>query len=469
MRRVIIAELRDSWSAWLGVSLGFVMTGFAFTLAALVLQSGLGAAGVIPAEEATVYASQAGTNLVLTAVVGLSVVAASTALVIDSRRGAVARLALAGATPGNVVTAILTQLTVVALASAVVGDLLAVALLRPTLDYLQAGRGADTAGIPVPGVVEPGTVVGVNLVWILVVLIGGYRQARRGSHIPPVEALRQAQGLPVRRSGAVGRVVRVMIALAIIAGMFAAVPLLTANENSETFSQIMQLNMFGLVIVGWLFAELMPWVVRPVTAGWTRLVPTGGSPTWTIARATVLARSQRLAQSATPVMFTVGLGFGVLTLPASYNAIFAASGIDVTLEHVGAETFLALLGLALLVALCGSVGSLFMMSRQREAELALLGVSGATPRQRVATATLEAVIITGTASLLGLVMVGVSVAHLAWATPMTRQTFALDVPVGALAVAVLVAGGITVAATVLPTLRTLGAPEPKVIARLVAE
>lgn len=31
MTRVIVAELRDSWSAWLGVCLGFIMTGFGLT------------------------------------------------------------------------------------------------------------------------------------------------------------------------------------------------------------------------------------------------------------------------------------------------------------------------------------------------------------------------------------------------------------------------------------------------------
>ncbi|MGC3955458.1 MAG: hypothetical protein QM804_14620 [Propionicimonas sp.] len=469
MRRVIGAELRDSWSAWLGVSLGFVMTGFSLALAALVLHSAVAAAGVVPENALSAYSFISGTNLVLATVVGLSVVGSSTSLVVDSRRGALARLALAGAAPGTVVGTVLSQLAAVAVASALVADLLAVAALRPALHYLLIERAADGGGIAVPPVAQPGTLVVVNLAWLLVVLLGGWRQARRASRIPPVEALRQAQGSETVRRRGVGRWFRAGFAGLLLIGMFAVVPVLAANRDSETFTQIMQLNLLGLVVVGWLLAELMPVIVRPLTAFWTAAIPASVSPSWWVARATVLARAERLARSTTPVMFTIGLGFGVLGLPATYNAIFAAAGFDVQLEHVGADTFLVNLGLALGIALCGSVGSLFMMSKQRDAELALLGIAGATPAQRNSAAVLEAVIVTGTAAVLGLVMVGFSFAYLAYATPATGLPFALDVPLLPFAVALLVTGGITVAATALPTLAARRLPEPRVVARLIAE
>lgn len=469
MRRIVLAELRDSWAAWLGVSLGFVMTGFSVALSALIVRSALAAGGtVVPEPEALTYAFIGGINLVLCVVVGLSVVATGTGLVVDSRRGAVARLALSGATPVGVVVTILSQLTAVALASALVGNLLAAVALGPALLYLMAERGSDSAGIAVPPVVDPGVLLAVDALWVLVALAGGYRQASRASRIPPVEALRQAQGLAGRRPRAVGRGIRAAVALLFIAGMFAAVPLLAQTRTKETFSQVMQLNLLTLVVVGWLLAELMPALVRPLTATWTRLVPTR-DPIWGIARATVAARAERLAGSVTPVMFTIGLTFGVLGLPATYNAIFAAAGIDVRLEHVGAATFLADLGLALLIALCGSVGSLFMMSRQRDAESALLGIAGATPAQRTSAAVGEAVIVTGTAAILGVVMVAVAYGHLAFGTPAAGLAFRLSVPVGPFLVALVVTGAITVAATVLPTRRSLRLAEPRVVARFVAE
>ena len=467
MPKVIAAELRDSWPAWLGVSLGFVMTGFSLALAALIVQSALSARELIPAMEAEAYTIIGGSNLVLSTVVGLSVVGSATALVVESRRGALARLALAGATPAGVVGSMLSQLAGVALAAAVMGDLLAALALRPTLDYLQLERGAEGAGIPVPGVIELPTLLTVNLLWVLVVLVGGYRQARRASRIAPVEALRQSQSGQQGRRRDVGRWVRAGLAFTIVVGMFVSVPAMTASRTSETFTQIMQLNLFGLVVIGWLFAELMPTIVRPLTAWWTAPVP-GGS-TWWIARATVLARSVRLARSVTPVMFTVGLAFGVIGLPATFNAIFAANGVDVQLEHVGAETFLVNLGLPLAIAMCGSVGSLVMMSRQRSAELALLGIAGATVGQRSTAAALEALIMTGTAAILGFTMVATCLAHLAYATPSAGLGFALDIPFGPFLIALLVTGGVTVATTLLPTVSSQKLPEPRVIARLVAD
>ncbi len=49
----------------------------------------------------------------------------------------------------------------------------------------------------------------------------------------------------------------------------------------------------------------------------------------------------------------------------------------------------------------GGVSVLLMMSRQRESELALAGIVGATKRQQVLVPVLEGVIITVTATILG--------------------------------------------------------------------
>lgn len=40
MHRLQLAELRDSWPTWLGVSLGFITTNFALVLSALTLVAG---------------------------------------------------------------------------------------------------------------------------------------------------------------------------------------------------------------------------------------------------------------------------------------------------------------------------------------------------------------------------------------------------------------------------------------------
>jgi len=103
-------------------------------------------------------------------------------------------------------------------------------------------------------------------------------------------------------------------------------------------------------------------------------------------------------------MMTIGLFLGMTCTVGSLQSSFDASGITRDLVGTGWRAMIVLLGLPLLVSLSGGVGSLIMMSKQRDAELALLGVAGATPRQRVLVPLLEAVIISVTATILGFVM-----------------------------------------------------------------
>ena len=79
MRRVYLAELRDSWSAWLGVSLAFVATNLSFVVSALVLSSGWAAigAGKLVLEDSAEFTLTPITNFVFSGIVGLTVVATS--------------------------------------------------------------------------------------------------------------------------------------------------------------------------------------------------------------------------------------------------------------------------------------------------------------------------------------------------------------------------------------------------------
>lgn len=467
MLTLLRGEIRDSWTAWLGVSLGFVVTSAALTLSALALRAAQRASGtVIPAMEAGTYQIIGTANLVFCLIVGLVVIGSSTQLVIASRRGAIARLALAGASPGTVIQTLLAQLGVVALVSALIGDVIAILTLRPALALLVMERADDAAGVPIPATLDGAAILLANLAWLVVALIGGLRQSRKATRIPPVEALRQAQGSDADvRSRA--HWLQGTLALVVLIGCFVALPSLTA-QGAESFSNLMQTNLLVLLVAGWFLGSAAPALVRPVTAAWTRLGPST-SPVWTVARATVLARSTRLSRSVTPVMFAMGLSLGFLGLAATYNATLTASGFGFNLSHVGALTFVVNLGLALIVALAGSVGSLIMMSRQREAELALLGICGATPRQRIATAAGEALIITVTATLLGVVMVAIAYLHFAVGIGRIGLVFAAAVPLLPVLATLAVATLVTVAATVVPTLGTLGLPEPRVVARLVAQ
>lgn len=296
MRTILLAELRGSLRTWLGVSLAFVATSFALLLPGLVWASVSAAGG----EDTEALSIIAGINMVLVGIVGLTGLGTATNLALGARRGALALLALNGATPRQIVRAVIVQLVVVSLLTSVVGSVLAMLALRSALTFLILGR---------------------------------------------------------------------------------------RNEAQEDIA-----------------------VPEPVYS-----LP---APSWQLARRAARARAQRLLRSVIPVMMTVGLLLGIASIVGCLKGSFEASGIEFHLVGTGWMTMLTLLGLPLLLSLTGGVGSLIMMSKQRDAELALLGVVGATPRQRVLIPLLEAV---------------------------------------------------TIAATVLPTLGAHRMPEPAVIARMVAD
>lgn len=469
MRRLHLAELRDSWSAWLGVCIGFIVINFLLALGALTLLSGLAAvkAGTLDIYESSAFVFAPGINVVFCGVIGAAVIGASTSLVVDSRRGSLARLALNGATPHQVVATLMSQLAAVSLACSLVGGTLALILLEPTLDALAYARRQDEGLAPPPAIYALWPVLLSAAFAVGLALIAGIKQARVASRIPPVEALREAQGSGNDRMSA-PRWIRTGVWLLIVVVAFAAIPAITANRTKETISNLIIISSALLIVVAALLTELAPILVGPLTRGWTRFVPSS-APSWGLARATTVAKAGRLTKSVTPVMISIGLFFGMAAQDGTIVASLVANGFNVELTGTGMGTTVMFLGPPLVVALSGGVGSLIMMSKQRDAELALSGIVGATPAQRIAMPILEGLIITVTGAILSLVMVVVSIVFLAIGFPAADFVFAFVPSYPSFVVTFAIVLAITVAATLLPTLNSLRKPEPKVIARLVAE
>ncbi|TBT83204.1 hypothetical protein ET989_12060 [Propioniciclava sinopodophylli] len=109
------------------------------------------------------------------------------------------------------------------------------------------------------------------------------------------------------------------------------------------------------------------------------------------------------------------------------------------------------------------------MSKQRDAELALVGITGATPNQRRLLPVLEATILTVTAAIPAAAALGVMLGFLVVSFRAAGLVPGIDVPASAWLLGVGVTGLIMVAATFLPTLSALRLPEPRVVARLAAE
>ncbi len=468
MIRLSLADLRESWLAWLGVSLAFVVTNAALALAIVVETSGhaAGTAGILDTDGTALLGSYGVVNLLLCALVGLAVVGASTSLVVSSRRGAVARLLLAGTTPGQVTRVLTVQVAAIATAGAVAGDLVAGAAAQPVLDAISRDRQLAH----VPAVFAPAWLLVGNLACILLCALGGLRQARAASRIPPVEALRESTGGVERREGPVRaglRIARFVVGAGAVAAMFPGFRAMAPHLKEDAVGNLIQMAMLAIPLTGFALTALLPWIVGPVTRAWTGALPIR-SASWHLARHTVTAKSDRLVRSIIPVMFSVGLVFGMMSAGDTFVATLAAMHKNIELEGTSAMSLLAIIGLALSIAVAGAVGNLVMMSRQRSAELALDGVVGATPRQQLLIPVFEALIVTLTATILGVAMAGASAALIAYGLGILLPQSTLSMPWGLLG---WVAGScfvVVLLATVVPVLRSLREPAPKVIARLVA-
>ena len=473
MLSLLLAELRAARWAWLGVSVSFLVANLALAVPLLVLGAVVRASG-LPGIDAGIAvfstAGMAGLNLTLALVVGAAVIGSATTLVVGSRRPAIAHLALAGATPGQVTALLLGQVAVVSLATALVADLAAAAALSWLLRQYATIRAAEGLDATPPATVDVGLLVGANLTGLLLAIGAGLWQAWRAGRIPALEALRVSRSAPpdaTRR----GRWLVGFLVATLLVGLFLAFAEAPATPAHTAVMNV--LEQFGrpetlAALTGWLLACASPITIKHLTRAWTALIPTGAA-SWHLARHTVIARSDRLARSVVPVMFTIGVIVGIHASMLTGNEILRVNGVERTSEYVSLPNMLVMLGLACLIGVAGSVGNLLMMSRQRDAELALAGVAGATPGQRVAFLVLEGVIVTVTAALLAAAMVGVGIAFVVVGLTVLLPVAAVVFPFTEFA---WVAGAcllIVMAAITLPSLPPLRQPPSRVVARLVAD
>ncbi len=470
MLSLLLAELRAARWAWLGVSVSFLVANLALAVPLLVLGAVVRASG-LPGIDAGIAvfstAGMAGLNLTLALVVGAAVIGSATTLVVGSRRPAIAHLALAGATPGQVTALLLGQVAVVSLATALVADLAAAAALSWLLRQYATIRAAEGLDATPPATVDVGLLVGANLTGLLLAIGAGLWQAWRAGRIPALEALRVSRSAPpdaTRR----GRWLVGFLVATLLVGLFLAFAEAPATPAHTAVMNVLVVSVLVVPLTGWLLACASPITIKHLTRAWTALIPTGAA-SWHLARHTVIARSDRLARSVVPVMFTIGVIVGIHASMLTGNEILRVNGVERTSEYVSLPNMLVMLGLACLIGVAGSVGNLLMMSRQRDAELALAGVAGATPGQRVAFLVLEGAIVTVTAALLAAAMVGVGIAFVVVGLTVLLPVAAVVFPFTEFA---WVAGAcllIVMAAITLPSLPPLRQPPSRVVARLVAD
>lgn len=462
------AELKDSWPAWLGVSLVFIVTNASLVLAALVRSSGMRAVarGQMTHEQSAAFTITPVENMIFCAIVGAVVIGSATELVMASRRAALARLALAGATPRQILCLVLGQIAAVSLMASAIGSAIAYAMLTPALAYLAHERSATDVAVPTPDAAfAPLPACTAAAFALAVALIGGLRHAIIASRVDPLDALRQPTGMAHETRMTIPRWLSGALLTGVIVALFLGLAPIAQLSGKEAASNMLILSMAALFIAGATFACFAPLVVRPLTRLWTTLLPLS-SPSWQLARRITIARAPRLIRSVIPIMLVIGTAAGLISITDTLVAVLHEIGFTQPLSGTGYQTFLVLLGLPLLVATSGMVGSLIMMARQRDAELALLGIAGADPRQRLVIPALEALILVGTSALMGIGMMLVSIGLLAVGFPLAGVPFAIRPSIPAFAVALAVLSLVTIATTVLPTLAARSRPEPSVISQL---
>lgn len=465
MRHLHLAELRDSWTAWLSVSMTFIVVNAMFAGTAVTKTSLDRAHEQRHFEDIVVQANDMAVNINygMVGIVSLLVIGSVTGLVIESRRGSIARLGLTGASPGQITGTLMTQLAIVSLASALIGDTFAGAVARVLLD--NQAESQEVARIET--VWAPWPIVEANLICAAVAMLGGLRVARRATRISPVEALRQSQGSAPAKRRWIGRTIWVVLCLALLAAVYASLgPLGEIEEKDQALMMVMQAVLMVIPLMAVALTNASPLTIGLLTNAWTKLVP--GDSTWHLARSTVLGKMDRLTRTAVPVMLTLALLFGMQTMGGSMQATLDAMGTGVQLSGTGLSTFVALFGGPLAIALAGGLSAILIMARQREAELALDGVLGATPAQRIAIPALEGVIVVITSTLNALVLLAVEVVFMRRGLPSVFPGYRVVIPWQQFLWATLLLMAIVMVSTVVPTLRSLRVPEPRVIGRYVA-
>lgn len=394
---------------------------------------------------------------------------AALGLGLDPRLGSLTPIVVVSHLTGLVaITAVLWErrrLAIVSLISALVGAALALALLQPAMNFMAYERSEQEDLAAAAAVHAPIPILLATGFSVVVAVTGGLRQAIRGSRVAPVEALRQAQLDGERYMGAG----RWNLAGAAVLGI--AVTFVGSRSVATGFDGLtthLQMALALLFLTGILLSALAPVIVGPVAHAWTAIFPRRWI-TWRLARGNTIERSARLAKSVVPILLTVGLLVGTLAVGSTFERSMVASGQILEMTAVGWASMFNLLALPLLISLTGAVGVLMMMSRQRDAESALLGVAGATVGQRVVLSMLEGVVLTVTGTLLGMVMVVVGVSYLMVGITAGGFTAAPPASWGSFAAAVGVALVVLVSATTVPTLPALRRPEHVVVARLVGD
>lgn len=441
---------------------------WAGSLIVIAASSAVCAAALAQFETAATLSASASTSLLSMSqgivafglLAAIAVTGATTNLAVASGRRGYALLQLAGLLPRQLVMMVLAQLVMLAVIGTGIGVALGRAIAQPLLDLAIGQTSAPAGTVAVYG---GGTVTWAFGLFAGVVVLAGIRAAFRAGRVPPIEALREPEPprvhMGVLRWVAVG--VAGMAALGLGLGVAGTSLSLTVAGRPVGVSLVVGLGMLFSIALTALVVAIGPILYPFVLRAWTALVPSGLSGAWFLARRSCRYRITQSTAAITPLMVGIALPGSMYTLFLTAGDAMSAGGGS---SEINSASIFTILGPALLLAAIGSAAVIFMTSRTRARDNALVSVSGGTFATAALSAMLEALIYVVTALLIAAAVFGI--VGLAVATAFSHTT-ANVIPVYGITTALLIAGigaVIVGAATVLPTITPTRRSIPSLLA-----
>ncbi|WP_435746668.1 FtsX-like permease family protein [Microbacterium sp. PMB16] len=393
---MVLSDLRHSWRIWVGALLLIALTQLIAGWMGAIMAHGFSNQDVPATRDlAKALSSAAGTCGFILALTIIGSIRSITSLVVYQRRRLLALWQLAGMTDRQVSGIVTLQLLTIGVIASVIGGLLGLASIGGVIDYVAAN------GLSTPQMTRESLPAGV--LWglgagLLTVVVSARMLNREIRKVQALDALR-AVGFRDQRM-TVGRWITTALILAAVGGLVALI--LQAKKPTSSFGLLIFVMLLLLAAV----SAAGPIVVIPVMRAWTALVPPARSACWLLARRTLLTSTARAISSVVPVAIAFILVVGLYSCVETVAAVHNAQG------SFPLFAMILLIGLPLLVSLSAAAVMVFMTGQQREREIALSALAGATPAQQFLQAIFEAVIVVVTGALIGLVCVLATIAAL---------------------------------------------------------
>ncbi|MFC6357464.1 FtsX-like permease family protein [Luethyella okanaganae] len=308
---------------------------------------------------------------------------------VQESRPRLAQWRLAGASPWQVGSAILLQSVAMAFLASLVGWSIAVPLSGWSTRAIFLATDIRVDLDPAFGLPSLVLTVAISLG---ASALGALQPAIRASRIPPAEALREA----TQQQPRISPFRWVAFGVTIMASIGLAYSVATASGNGTASTETILLGVLLLIDAAWVAPRFIPWAI----ARWTSLVRPRGS-SWFLARHAAIAYSDIAVATVMPFAVAGGLlgtYFGAAATWSSSTGQVAGT-LD-RLEQQGLVLFLP----ALVIALAGSIASIFTAARRRSRETALLVSLGAPGGALGIQPLLEGLIFALTSLLIGLLV-----------------------------------------------------------------